>query len=71
MSPDKPHPERGDAFVRKLLTADPDALDVATDAQIERQMDAAGVDVGDAALAGLPENPPSSVSVPLRVPTVA
>jgi len=41
----KPDPARGERFLRKLLTEDPAHLDVASDEEIERQMDAAGIDV--------------------------
>jgi hypothetical protein len=44
-TPRTPDPDRGAEFLRKLLTDDPDHLDVASDEEIERQMDAAGIQV--------------------------
>jgi len=41
----KPDPARGERFLRKLLTEDPAHLDVASDEEVERQMDAAGITV--------------------------
>jgi hypothetical protein len=41
----RPDPARGERFLRKLLTEDPAHLDVASDEEVERQMDAAGVTV--------------------------
>jgi hypothetical protein len=41
----KPDPARGERFLRKLLTEDPAHLDVASDEEVERQMDAAGIQV--------------------------
>ena len=41
----KPDPERGARFLEKLLNEDPAYLDVADDEEIERQMDAAGIEV--------------------------
>jgi hypothetical protein len=41
----KPDPARGERFLRRLLTEDPAHLDVASDEEVERQMDAAGVTV--------------------------
>jgi hypothetical protein len=42
-TPGKPDPDRGARFLQKLLTEDPEHLDVASDEEIERQMDAAGI----------------------------
>jgi hypothetical protein len=41
----KPDPARGERFLRKLLTEDPAHLDVASDEEVVRQMDAAGIQV--------------------------
>jgi hypothetical protein len=43
--PGKPDPDRGARFLHKLLTEDPAHLDVASDEEVERQMDAAGITV--------------------------
>ncbi len=44
-TPGKPDPARGQRFLRKLLTEDPAHLDVASDEEVVRQMDAAGITV--------------------------
>jgi len=41
----KPDPDRGARFLEKLMEDDPAHLDVATDEEVERMMDAAGVQV--------------------------
>jgi hypothetical protein len=41
----KPDPDRGARFLKKLFEDDPAHLDVATDDEVERMMDAAGVQV--------------------------
>jgi hypothetical protein len=41
--PSKPDADRGARFMRMLLESDPAHLDVASDEEIERQMDAAGI----------------------------
>jgi hypothetical protein len=43
--PNLPDPDRGARFLGKLLEDDPAHLDVATDDEVERMMDAAGVQV--------------------------
>jgi hypothetical protein len=43
--PSPPDPDRGARFLEKLLEDDPAHLDVATDDEVERMMDAAGVEV--------------------------
>jgi hypothetical protein len=44
-SPSPPDPDRGARFLKKLLEDDPAHLDVATDDEVERMMDAAGIQV--------------------------
>jgi hypothetical protein len=46
-TPRTPDPDRGAAFLGKLLSEDPAHLDVATDEEVERMMDAAGIQVED------------------------
>lgn len=52
-TPDDDAANRGARFLGKLLATDPKELDVADDAEVERQMDAAGVKAG--AVPGLDE----------------
>jgi hypothetical protein len=46
-TPRTPDPDRGATFLGKLLSEDAEHLDVATDEEVERMMDAAGIQVKD------------------------